>query len=216
MIHFWYISTMCISHILRWGSRDQQARAGTDLLIIDILVRSFYLGHHSCFNEKTKLRKDRPIRPVGGSLMMSDKDFRWCDVYCNIQSNPKHGRGWPYPHPCRQFTPPDRVELRVSLKYPKVEESTINQGMITGKSVKGSLLTIYIIGPDHETRTHTPFGTGTWSRRVCQFRHVRIYRQKAMLFGEEHSFATCGRLRNHMRYINPITNADISQSDAAI
>lgn len=31
---------MCISHIRRWGSRDQRTRAGTGLLIIDTLVRS--------------------------------------------------------------------------------------------------------------------------------------------------------------------------------
>ena len=30
------------------------------------------------------------------------------------------------------------------------------------------------VGPDHEIRTHTPLGTGTWSQRVCLFRHVRI------------------------------------------
>lgn len=29
-------------------------------------------------------------------------------------------------------------------------------------------------GPDHEIWTHTPLGTGTWSQRVCLFRHVRI------------------------------------------
>lgn len=31
----------------------------------------------------------------------------------------------------------------------------------------------WTIGPDHEIWTHTPFGTGTWSQRVCLFRHVR-------------------------------------------
>lgn len=86
--------------------------------------------------------------------------------------------GFSPPHRRRPRDPRTLYLYEVDINYVSIicNSHILRWGSRDQRTRAGTgLLIINTIGPNGGSRTHTPFGTGTWSQRVCQFRHIGLF-----------------------------------------